>query len=916
MDSNICDLNTNICNFCGGEYEYRNGRWVCKSCGSYKVETFSSEERTLLAEAFQRIRLAEFDEASSRFSDIIERYPENPDAYWGRLMSDHGIKYEIDSDRRMIPTCYAQTIDDMSKSRDYLSALQFADAENQHYYQTQVEYIKRVREEWIEKASKEKPYDIFICYKEGTGNKRRRTKDSIAAQDLYVHLTKQKYRVFYSHESLRDKAGEKYEPYIFHALSTAKVMIVYGSKPEYIESTWLKSEWTRYLKQIKANEKKENSLIVACDGFSPSALPTQLQNMPILDADTNSFYSDLDEKLKELITLTEVEIRERKKLWHRLAPVLAIGGVFFASILLTLFLHFMGRGGIKMDVTNPDHQITVSANFGVFSGDTQLHVEELPMTDDWRAALQQLRMEEINAHVYDIELWVGEDSLQLNSGEVTVSMPVPAGIPENRLMIYDMMKGTPQKVNFEIDRGKIVFVTEKLSIYMIGEEMDCVHKAEPIAAIAPSCTAQGKTEGSYCSLCGDVLLVPEIIPALGHTDDGSYGCVTPKVCTVCDKQISAAKGHVLSADGKKCETCGKALNTVLASTGLSYRKNGNGMTCTITGIGTCADKVLIIPEVIDGYTVTAIEKEAFYRNTSLTSVTLPDSVQTVGKNAFYQCTKLQRVILGNGVTTVGETAFFACTALTEVVIPESVKAIEELAFAVTGIVNFNVAQGNSAYASLDGSLYTKDMKTLVQYAVGKKAVTYVIPEGVTEIGYAAFYGCEDLAVVLHAGVTKIGDYAFYECDITSITVAADNPKYASLDGNLYSKDMKTLIQYAAGKEDKTFVIPDGVERIEVFAMYFCRYLTKITLGKDVKEIADYAFSDNVELQSVDISVGVTFVGSYAFADCTKLKTINFSGTTAQWKQIRFDESWNDRAGNYTVYCTDGTVAKNGTVTLY
>ena len=915
MDSNICDLNTNICNFCGGEYEYRGGRWVCKFCGSYKAETFSAEENTLLYEAFRTLRVAEFDDASFKFSDIIERYPDNPDAYWGRLMSDHGIKYEQDSDHRMIPTCYARTIDDLSKSKDYHSALQFADSENRHYYQTQIEHIKRVREEWLEKASKEKPYDIFICYKE-TGNKKRRTRDSVEAQDLYVHLTKQKYRVFYSRESLRDKVGEKYEPYIFHALSTAKVMIVYGSKPEYIESTWLKSEWTRYLKQIKANEKDANSLIVACDGFSPSALPPQLQNTTVLDADSNRFYSKLDEKLRDVIPHTEEERREQKKFIQKITPLLTVSAIFVAAIALTLVLHFVGKGGVKLDVTNPDHQITVSANFGVFSGDTELHVEELPITDDWRTAMQQLRMEEKNAHVYDIELWVGVEILKLNSGEVTVSMPVPSGIPEDRVLIYDMMKTTPQKVNFKIDDGNIVFVTEKLSVYMIGEEVDCVHEPETIAAIAPSCTAQGKTEGSYCSLCGDILLTPETIPALGHTDDGSYGCIAPKSCTVCGKQLSAAQGHVLSADGKQCETCGKALNTVLASSGLSYRKNGNGMTCTITGMGSCLDKVLVIPEVIDGYTVTAIEKQAFAQNRSLTSVVLPDSVTTVGKNAFYQCDKLKAVVLGSNVTTIGETAFFACTALTAIEIPESVQRIESLAFAVTGIADFSVAQGNTAYASLNGSLYSKDMKTLVQYAVGQKAVTYVTPESVTEIGYAAFYGCEDLAVVLHAGVTKIGDYAFYECDITSITVSADNPKYASLDGNLYTKDMKTLIQYAAGKEDKTFVIPDGVERIEVFAMYFCRYLTKITLGKDVKEIADYAFSDNVELQSVDISLGVTNIGGYAFADCTKLTTIRFSGTTEQWKQIRFGNAWNDRTGNYTVYCTDGTVAKDGTVTLY
>ena len=234
----------NICNICGANYEYRNGRWVCPACGAYKVEELSNEEVTLLYNAAQKLRLSDFDEAEKAYSDIVEKYPENPDGYWGRLLSKYGIKYEEDFDGRKIPTCYATSIESVISDKDYLKAIELADADTKAYYQTQAEYIERVRKEWVEKARKEKPYDIFICYKDSDlANGIDRTQDSIAVQELYIHLTKQGYRVFFSRESLRDKVGEKYEPYIFNALSTAKVMLVYGSKPEYITSTWLKNEW-------------------------------------------------------------------------------------------------------------------------------------------------------------------------------------------------------------------------------------------------------------------------------------------------------------------------------------------------------------------------------------------------------------------------------------------------------------------------------------------------------------------------------------------------------------------------------------------------------------------------------------------------------------------------------------------------
>lgn len=295
-------MNLNICNNCGSDYIYRNGRWVCQACGAYKPEEISNEEVTLLYTASQALRLADFDVAERDFDDIIQKYPQNPNGYWGRLMAKYGIKYEDDYDGRKIPTCYATSIESVSADPDYQKAIQYADPETKAYYKQQVEYIERVRKEWVEKARKEKPYDIFICYKDSDlANGIERTQDSIAAQDLYIHLTNKGYRVFYSHESLRDKVGEKYEPYIFSALSTAKVMLVYGSKSEYITSTWLKNEWTRYEKRIKLGEKHPESLLVACDGFSPAELPKILSSRQCFDASRRSFYGDLDDTIDRIL---------------------------------------------------------------------------------------------------------------------------------------------------------------------------------------------------------------------------------------------------------------------------------------------------------------------------------------------------------------------------------------------------------------------------------------------------------------------------------------------------------------------------------------------------------------------------------------------------------------------------------------
>ena len=221
----------NICNICGANYEYKNGKWVCPACGAYKEEELSNEEVTLLYTASQKLRLNAFDDAEEAYRDIVRKYPENSEGYWGLLLAKYGIKYEQDYDGKMIPTCYATSYESVKDDKNYKRALDLATPENRKYYIEQAEKIEKIRKEWVEKASKEPPYDIFISYKATElENDVKQTQDSIDAYELYTHITALGYRVFFSRESLKSKTGEKFEPYIFNALNTAQVMIIYGSK--------------------------------------------------------------------------------------------------------------------------------------------------------------------------------------------------------------------------------------------------------------------------------------------------------------------------------------------------------------------------------------------------------------------------------------------------------------------------------------------------------------------------------------------------------------------------------------------------------------------------------------------------------------------------------------------------------------
>ena len=146
---------------------------------------------------------------------------------------------------------------------------------------------------------------------------------------------------------------------------------------------------------------------------------------------------------------------------------------------------------------------------------------------------------------------------------------------------------------------------------------------------------------------------------------------------------------------------------------------------------------------------------------------------------------------------------------------------------------------------------------------------------VTSIGWSAFYSCDSLtSVTIPDSVTSIGNYAFFNCDsLTSIVVDENNQYYKSTDGNLYSKDGSTLIQYAVGKSDTNFTIPDSVTSIGDSAFSCCYSLTSVTIPDSVTSIGDYVFNDCESLTSVTIPDGVTSIGYAAFCECRSLTSV-------------------------------------------
>lgn len=353
---------------------------------------------------------------------------------------------------------------------------------------------------------------------------------------------------------------------------------------------------------------------------------------------------------------------------------------------------------------------------------------------------------------------------------------------------------------------------------------------------------------------------------------------------------------------RNCSVCHQKITELLyafGSDGLEYRVNIGGKTCTVTGIGTCTDTDVVIPAFIDGYTVTDIEAKAFENCLTMTSLSIPDTVEKIGtsvvsgaKNlkslyyytdlicksdtfrnasiekivfgganaiyissfvkevvmtdavisvsaeAFYGCRYLESISIGKNVTYIGARAFFQCTALSSVEISESVTYIDEYAF--------------------------YECTALEEIA---------IPASVTTLADAAFMGCKSLKTVhISEGLNQICVEAFSGCiSLSAIT------------------------------------LPESLTNIGGGAFYNCASLEQIAIPEGVSVLNDSAFRRCTSLSEVVLSSNVSYIGGYVFYECAALKNITFLGTANEWSAITKAADWKEESSMSTVTCTDGDI---------
>ena len=454
-------------------------------------------------------------------------------------------------------------------------------------------------------------------------------------------------------------------------------------------------------------------------------------------------------------------------------------------------------------------------------------------------------------------------------------------------------------------------------------------------AVDPTATEDGLTEGKHCSVCGEILVEQEVVPALG-------------------------------------------------SSGLAYEVNADGKTCTIIGIGTCTDNVIYIGNYINDYkvvaigagafsgcgniteikfaansTITSIGDDAFKNCVKLVIIIIPESVKnignsafsgcsaltevkfstnstitTIGNSAFQNCISLVVIVIPQGVTAIGNSVFSGCSALTNVTVPDTVVSIGDSAFAGCEVLkNFEylgtedewIAIQKSSFwdygiaiivicknGEIDSSEDNKEPSIGLEYKMLSDKTGYsviglgscvndteiIIPSShngvpVVYIGGTAFRNSDTLtSIIIPDSVITIGLGAFQNCyALTSVTIpnSVTSIRESAFEGcislvNITIPESVTSIGASVFKGCSSLTnikIPDGVENISLTLFCGCTSLTSITIPNSVTCISTSAFENCCTLTSIMIPNSVTSIGDSAFQGCTSLTSITISDSVTR-----------------------------------
>lgn len=876
------------CKNCGGNLIPEpgvEGRGRCDSCFCVSIiPSITDEQRTDRHNRgidFRRAR--KFDDALQEFSCIVRDNPRDAQAHWDMMLSRYGINYEKDyRSGEYIPTCDRLSQVPVYDDPDYKAALQWASPQDKPYYQQQGAHIEKIRLGMMALAAKAEAYDVFICYKDTVdGTRDQRTEDSHFAHDVYMDLTNKGYRVFFSRVTLKEEhLGQEWEPVIYAALNTAKLMLVIGTSRANIESPWVKNEWTRFL---AVRSKDMSKSIITCfdgDKMTTDDIPPELAALEAINFRESTFFKNIQQTVFAHCSKREEHgsVSQRKsadnyakralqcledKDWDKADEMLEEalnldpenGEAHLGKMLLSLKCQKVELlEQLEVPLGSNSHY-SRAVRYASPERKNQLMAINQVITTRFEEATRAERYDDYVKQVKNLTTTEEADKLEKSFAEM--------GDYREAARYAEACRNEKKRLEAEEAKAKALRQAkeerEKKEAKLNEERRD--RETQKLIKKAKR-KRRRKRIRRFVLL---MLILGFIAYKMGgktyleardayeqaviYDEAGDYRKAT-------ELYFVAARADYKNAEERGLETCELWLGmepVVLTSEEYPWwGVDDNGGLTLDYGIYD-ASVEFKFPTIMDGELITGISEGCFYGLEGLTSINLPANITWIGDSAFLGCVNLSAVGMEQ-VERIGEKAFKDCNSLTNVVLPDSCKSIGLDAFSGCNYMN-----------------------------------NLTLNEGLEEIGVGAFYNCSSLTnLTLPSTVVSIGEVAFYNTSISNLTIMdgvqsigervfPDNPYLTAvtIPGSVTDVGNGAFCNCDA----LTTVVLNGVTNVGEEAFRDCEALTSVTFGDGLQTIGASAFAASGISGTVELPAGLTSIGYGAFINCDNIYEVYVGETT-------------------------------------
>ena len=909
----------NVCKNCNAPLnmaEAKNGVIACSFCGSaftLPKSDASDKVRKHLDAGETALDQCRFDDALASYTKAIEADGSEPEGYWGRALARNRVQYLRDTvNNRLQPICHEVSEESFTSDPDYKRALTLATEEQRAEYAKKGEEIDYIRSEFYALERTGLKYDCFICVKV-TEEDGGHTEDSFAALKLYNALKKAGYKPFFSEEEMGERTGADYEALILYALKSAGSLLIVCSDKRYLETKWVKNEYTRYAAMLTDEEKERGSMAIVYLGKPIEKLPGikgKLQGVDYRQFDAmdriRAFIDSHDEGKRRAgaeRAAKEREEQERAAKEKAAAEQSAIAAMQAELERMREALAARERGTAPAVPVTPAPAVrpvpAAPKPVQTTPAPAVRPAETKPVPP--AAAPQSLAEQLRTRPAFEIK-----DGVLVKYKGFSDDVVIPDGVREigeeafyhrKLLKSVTIPKGVTKICGTDgiLSRGaftgcenltKVVFPAGLKEIGASAFE-ECKALAE---IELPGGITLARRAFAFCTKLASVTFKGDADIGENAFSTGSYSAADLTVTFAARAKVKIGED---AFSGRRIDSRTFTLpegTETIGEGAFSYSLPGGGR--------------LVIPG-----SVKTIGKDAF-RGAYLSAVEIRPGVERIGAGAF-AADSLKEIVLPDSIVEIGDGAFCGqnpdkkltmSPALAErfknrmaaVMYPmpdDGMKKVAKENCEMDGdvLTGYHLPAGarspwgkvtvpdNTRVIGEDGLRGWDFYEVFLPLAVReigdgglgycKRLQAVWLPPGLEKIGAEAFAGCESLnEVTLPASVQALGASAFAFCTALETLVIPDG----------VTEIADSLFYRCAGLRSVT--VPASVRRIGKEAFAFCTALETLVIPDGVTEIADCLFDQCAELKSVTVPASVRRIGKEAFAGCAALETISLPET--------------------------------------